>query len=82
MILALSQEGGTAGERSLPLLIDDGDWDTLGGRIGELLKELEDQDVARLLLALADTLRTPLEPARHAEAESLTGHVVGATRRA
>jgi hypothetical protein len=82
VMLALSREGGTAGERSLPLLLDDGDWDALGDRIGELLRELEDQDVARLLVTLVEALRTPLDPAQHAEAESLTGYVLRATRRA
>jgi hypothetical protein len=80
-ILALSREGGTAGERSLPLLIDDGDWDALGDRIAELIRGLEDQDTARLLLALLDALRTPVAPARHAEAESLMQCALGTTRR-
>jgi hypothetical protein len=81
VMLALSREGGTAGERSFPLLIADGDWDTLGDRIAELIRELEDQDLARLLLALGDALGAELEPAPGSEAESLTRYVLGATRR-
>jgi hypothetical protein len=80
-MLALSRRGGPAGVRSLPLLIVDDDWDTLGDRICELLRELEDQDVARLLLTLADTLSAEFEPTRRCEAEGLTRYVLGATRR-
>ncbi|MBV9684160.1 MAG: hypothetical protein JO046_20380 [Solirubrobacterales bacterium] len=81
-LLALSLQGGVAGERALPLLISDRDWDALGDRIAALLKELEDQDVARLLFALADALSGELEPAPRSEAENLTHYVLGATRRA
>lgn len=82
VLLALSREGGPTGERSLPLLIDDRDWDTLGDRLAVLLAELEDQDVARLLLALADAVSAELEPAQHGEAESLARYVLGALARA
>jgi hypothetical protein len=81
VLLALSQEGGAAGERSLPLLMSDSDWDTLGDRVSELLRELEHQDLARLLLALDDALNAELEPAQHAEVESLAQYVLGAIRR-
>jgi hypothetical protein len=81
VILALSRQGGAGGERSLPLMIGDGDWDTLGDRIAELLPELEDQDVGRLLLALADRLSDGLEPAQRREMESLTFYVLGASSR-
>ena len=81
-MLAISREGGPGGERSLPLLLADSDWDTLGDRIAELLSELEDQDVARLLLALGEALHGDLEPAKRPELESITRHVLGATRRA
>jgi hypothetical protein len=82
VMLTLSSQGGPTGERSLPLLLGDRDWDALGDRIAELLRELEDQDVARLLLALVDTLSAELEPAQYLEAESLAQYVLGATRRA
>jgi hypothetical protein len=82
VMLAVSQQGGPAGERLLPLLLADGDWDTLGDRIAELLCELEDQDVARLLLALGETMRGELEPGQGPEVESITRYVLGATRRA
>jgi len=81
VMLAVSQQGGPAGERSLPLLIGDSDWDTVGDRIAELLCELEDQDVARLLLALGETLRGALETGQRPEVESITRYVLGAARR-
>lgn len=65
VLLALSQQGGVAGERSLPLLISDRDWDALGDRIAALLRELEDQDVARVLFALC--------PRRHPSVVAETG---------
>lgn len=81
VMLALSQEGGAAGERSLPLLVGDRDWDALGDRIAELLPELEDQDLGRVLLAFGDALNSALEPAQRAEVESLAGYVLGAMSR-
>jgi hypothetical protein len=50
--LAVSRAGGVAGERTLPLLITDGDWDVLGDRVPALLGELEDGDLPRMLLAI------------------------------
>ena len=81
VILALSQEGGIAGERSLPLLTDDRDWDALADRVPVLVAELEDQDVARLLFALVDTLKAELEPAQHAELRSLAQYTLEAVQR-
>jgi hypothetical protein len=51
-MLALSQAGGVAGERTLPLLVDDSDWDRLADRMIALIGQLEDQELAQLLLAL------------------------------
>ncbi len=82
VMLALSRHGGAVGARSVPLLIGDRDWDALGDRLAELLRELEDQDVARLLLALGDAVIAEPEPAQRSEAESLTRYVLGASRRA
>jgi hypothetical protein len=81
VLLALSLQGGAAGERSLPLLLGDRDWDTLGDRVAELLSELEDQELTPLLLALADAVSAELEPAQHVEAESLTRYLLGAISR-
>jgi hypothetical protein len=81
VLLALSGKGGPSGERSLPLMICDRDWDTLGDRIGEVLAELEDHDSGRLLLALGDALSDWVEPAQRSEVQSLTGYVLGAGSR-
>jgi hypothetical protein len=50
--LALSVAGGAHGERRLPLLRDDADWDALGDTVHRLCRELGQDDVARLLGAL------------------------------
>jgi hypothetical protein len=81
LMLALSQQGGAAGERSLPLLIDDADWDALGDRVAGLLRELDDHDLGRLLLALGDTLNGALGPAEHAELQCFAQYVLGAASR-
>jgi len=80
--LALSAEGGASGERTLPLLVSDADWDQLGDRIRVLLPELEDQQLARLLLELNNTLSTIGDPAQQCEAHSLAAYLLSATQRA
>ena len=59
----LSRAGGAAGERTLPLMIADADWDALGDRLHELLRELEDRELARVLLALGGALDAVERPA-------------------
>lgn len=80
--LALSAEGGAAGERTLPLLVSDADWDQLGGRVSELLRELEDHELTRLLLELANTLAAIPDPAQTREAQSLATYLLHSTRSA
>jgi hypothetical protein len=53
LMLALSHAGGTAGERQLPLMLSDGDWDALGDAGHQLLHQGDVHDVARLLIALS-----------------------------
>ena len=76
-MLALSQAGGVAGERTLPLLVDDSDWDRLGDRMLPLAGQLEDQELTQLLLALqglraVDIARTQKHEARNLAANVLT----------
>jgi hypothetical protein len=80
-MLALSQDGGIAGERTLPLLVSDDDWDLLGDRLRQLVRELEDQDLARVLLALRGALTAEIEPAQKREARGLAEYLLTATAR-
>jgi hypothetical protein len=64
VMLVLSQEGGIAGERTLPLLVTDADWDALSDRLRQLLRDLEDQDIARVLLGPGGVLRADVDAAR------------------
>lgn len=50
--LALSTAGGAAGERTLPLIRSDEDWDALTDRLYDLVAELEAQDLIAALAAL------------------------------
>lgn len=65
--LALSTGGGAAGERTLPLLEDDADWDVLTDRIYELVAELEPTELIAALAALGQAL------------DELDGHENGAS---
>jgi hypothetical protein len=81
-LLALSSFGGAAGERQLPLLVVDGDWDALGDRLHALLGMLDDHDQLRLLAALAAEEEAPLPPGRQAELSALAAGILGSLRRA
>jgi hypothetical protein len=47
--LALSTGGGKAGERELPLLVDDEDWDALGDAVHRLCREAPEKRIRRIL---------------------------------
>jgi hypothetical protein len=68
ILLALSVAGGVAGERALPLLYDDIDWDTLAARVGRLAPDLDDASVIRLLESLDAALDADLAGRARAEA--------------
>ncbi|HEX7299977.1 MAG TPA: hypothetical protein VF257_13335 [Solirubrobacteraceae bacterium] len=73
VLLALSTGGGVVGERLLPLLVTDADWDTLGDRVHALAAELDARDHARLLDGIAAAIRITsrtLDP-RQREADAL-----------
>ncbi len=80
--LALSTAGGVAGDRTLPLLINDADWDLLGDRAHQLLRELDDKDIARFLLGLNGALTAITDQSQAREAQSLAAELLGATKRA
>jgi hypothetical protein len=79
--LVLSSDGGVAGERLLPLLIDDADWDAFTDRVGELLREFDDAGLSRLLLACNQALAADLDTPQTPELRSLAEYLLAATRR-
>jgi hypothetical protein len=72
-ILAISVAGGRHGERALPLLRADADWDALTGRVRQALRDGEERDVTRLLDALAAASTAGLDGARRRELAALAG---------
>ena len=73
--LALSGEGGRAGERRFPLIRDDADWDAVADSAARLAGELDDSALRSLLVALGDALErsqgTAAAPEVAAVAESV-----------
>jgi hypothetical protein len=78
--LAVSHQGGALGERSLPLMRTDADWDQLLDRVLRLLAELEPRDTARLLLALTQSVEELTDRYLRGEAESLATTVLNSLR--
>lgn len=74
-LLALSLAGGHGGERELPLLKHDTDWDALTDRLYTLVPELEPAELLGLMDALALTIRnlsaTPTAPEANALATAV-----------
>jgi len=70
-LLALSVAGGRAGERVLPLLRSDADWDALAEGLHVLLRDAADPDLVRLLTALADATDAALGGHGAQEADAL-----------
>ncbi len=56
--LALSPAGAAPGERALPLIAGDRDWDALGDRIYTLLPELDHAELAAVLRAILGAAQT------------------------
>jgi hypothetical protein len=81
LLLALSTAGGRTGEREFPLLVGDADWDLLGDRLTTLVRDADDHDTQRVLLAIDaafDSVR--LSPTR-AELRAVAQAVLGTARR-
>jgi hypothetical protein len=75
-LLALSLGGGQQGERELPLLQHDGDWDALTDRLYTLVPELEPAELLGLMDGLELTIRDLSgTPAAH-EADALATAVL------
>jgi hypothetical protein len=69
VVLALSTAGGAEGDRALPLIADDGDWDALGDRLYALLPELDHAELAMVLRALLGAVQV-VSPDRMASREA------------
>jgi len=75
-LLALSVAGGRGGERELPLMRTDSDWDALADRLHELPAELEPAELTGLLDALELMLETLPGGHPRVEAQALAGAVL------
>jgi len=71
ILLAVSVAGGAAGERVLPLLHDDVDWDTLTARVDQISPGLDEVSAIRLLGSLAAALDADLPSRARAEVAAL-----------
>jgi hypothetical protein len=71
ILLALSIAGGASGERALPFLRDDADWDIAGARVTRLLLQVDNTDTIRLLEALEVALGASMPGRVRAEAQAL-----------
>jgi hypothetical protein len=80
-LLALSVQGGIAGERMLPLLVADADWDAVGGRLHELVPELADDELFRLLTAVREAVAQAPSPLASGEALELARAALRLTSR-
>ena len=81
ILLALSTGGGAAGERALPLLVADGDWDAATDRTRALLPELADDELYRLLAALDAALGSAPDGRALSEAAALAASTLDAVAR-
>jgi hypothetical protein len=75
LLLALSSSGGGTGERVVPLLVEDADWDALADRIASLGGELDGPAITRLLATLAEARFEA--PGRGDELDALAAYTLG-----
>lgn len=54
ILLAVSTAGGSSGESLLPLMREDEDWDALSDRLAVLIRDLDEPDMTRLFVSLAE----------------------------
>jgi hypothetical protein len=81
LLLGISTAGGQYGEREFPLLVDDADWDTLGDRLTTLVREADDHDTQRVLLAIDAAFDAACLAPTRAELRSVAQAVLAAVRR-
>ena len=87
LVLAISVGGGRGGERMLPLVGADEDWDAIGDRLYAVIPELEAQETVAVLAALRlavvrlSETEAEDESAARREVESLAEMALARTRR-
>jgi hypothetical protein len=81
VLLALATGGGATGERVVPLLVEDADWDALAARLHELAGDLDSGGEAQLLAALAAAVEADLGEDVERELEALLREVLDLLRR-
>ena len=74
--LALSTAGGSAGERALPLLRRDADWDALADRLAAVMPGLDPPETTLILDALTEAAASAPNEVR-AELDALAGETLG-----
>jgi hypothetical protein len=79
-LVALSIGGGVTGDREIPLLRDDSDWDALTDRLYELVPELEAAELVDLMDAVEVTIRGMHGTSNQAEADALGSAVLARVR--
>ncbi len=80
-LLALSVGGGTTGERRLPLLARDTDWDLLTDRLAQLLRVADERDTLRTLTTLRTSLLATGEGSGRTELQALAAEMLDVLRR-
>jgi hypothetical protein len=78
-VLALSTAGGAAGERRLPLIGSDDDWDALTDRLYGLIPDLEPAELVTVLAALSETIDDLGDSEEAGEAQALARAVLSRT---
>lgn len=53
LALALSTRGGALGQRTLPFLVEDADWDAAGDRVARVVRDAAEDELGMLLRAIA-----------------------------
>jgi hypothetical protein len=80
LLLAISDGGGAAGERRFPLLVSDADWDAVARCAAELVPELEDTGLMRLLSGLESAVQAEADERTRREATALAESVLELAR--
>jgi hypothetical protein len=81
VLLALSIGGGATGARAFPLLLEDADWDLVGDRVVELVRDLDEGGCFRLLAALAAAAEEAPDDRIRSEVDALAERALDVLRR-